>query len=217
MDHTLKIALPKGRMSEESIEFFYNQNISSLKNVSENRQLIFNDEVKKIQYLLIRSKDVGTYVEQGAADIGVIGYDLLLENSFDVFVPASLPFGNCRLSVAHPEKFNNWKKMKKLRVATKYPKITSKYFFEKGINIQMINLYGSIELAPLTDISDVIVDLVSTGQTLKAHNLYESDVILESNAQIILNSSSYVFHKKRITNILNKILNVSLSTNAKNN
>jgi ATP phosphoribosyltransferase len=201
----LRIALPKGRMSEETIEFLNSKSLTSLKELPSSRKLIFEDEKNNIEYLLVRSKDVGTYVEQGSCDLGIIGYDLISENKFDVFIPASLPFGDCSLCVAYSNETRNWQKKKTIRVATKYPKLTSRYFFEHGFNVQIIELYGSIEIAPLTGLSDVIVDLVSTGQTLKENNLFKGPEILHSSARLIMNHSSYFFKKKRIQELLLKI------------
>jgi len=201
----LRIALPKGRMSEESIEFLHSKKITGMTGFPSNRKLIFRDEAHKIEYVLVRSKDVGTYVEQGSCDLGVIGYDLLFEHNFDVFVPAELPFGRCSLCIAYSEQSKNWTTKKNIRVATKYPRLTSKYFFEHGFNVQIIELYGSIEIAPLTGISDVIVDLVSTGQTLKENNLFQGPEILTSTARLILNPGSFFFKKEKIQSILSKI------------
>ena len=201
----LRIALPKGRMSEESIRFLFSKKITSMNAFPENRKLLFKDEENKIEYVLIRSKDVGTYVEQGSCDLGVIGYDLISEHNFDVYIPAELPFGNCSLRIAYSDESKNWKNKKNIRVATKYPRLTSRYFFEHGFNVQIIELYGSIEIAPLTGISDVIVDLVSTGQTLKENNLFQGPEILKSSARLILNPGSYFFKKERIQDILTKI------------
>lgn len=205
MKRELRIALPKGRMSEESLEFLYNKGISSIQSFPNGRKLIHKDEKTNIEFLLVRSKDVGTYVEKGACDMGVIGYDLLEEHNFDVFVPAALPFGECRLSIASHAGNDEWSSRRNIKVATKYPNLTSRYFFDNGFHAQIIELYGSIEIAPLTGIADAIVDLVSTGQTLKENNLKEDRVILESSARLILNRSSYAFRIERINDILSKI------------
>lgn len=203
----MRIALPKGRMSEETLEYLYSKSITSIDRFPESRKLIFRDEEKDLEFLLIRSKDVGTYVEQGAADLGVIGHDLLQEHSFDVCVLSSLPFGDCHLSVAYPEGQTEWKQQKNIRVATKYPHLTSKYFFNRGFNTEIIELYGSIEIAPLTGISDVIVDLVSTGGTLRANHLTEEEQILYSTARLIVNRSSSVFKRRSILDLIDRMNN----------
>lgn len=201
-EKSLKIALPKGRMSDESLEYLYQKGITSMQSFPESRELIFHDDQKNIDFLIIRSQDVGTYVEQGAADIGFLGYDVLQENTFDVYTPLSLPFGECYLAIAYPEGQDSWKEKRSIRVATKYPNLTTRFFYQKGYNIQIIKLYGSIEIAPIMGISDVIVDLVSTGKTLKANRLVEDEKIIYSSARMIMNAAS--FHRKR--KLLNRII-----------
>ncbi len=191
-------------MSEECISFLYQKNITSLNQIPQSRQLIFKDSQKQIEFLLIRSKDVATYVEQGAADMGIVGYDILQESLYEVFIPLALPFGKCRLSVAFPEGKSNWKKRKTIRVATKYPKLSSEYFHLKGYNISIIELYGSIEIAPITGISDVIVDLISTGKTLKANHLEEGQTILKSHASLIMNKGAYIFKRDKMNKIISQ-------------
>lgn len=204
----LKIALPKGRMSDESLEFFSSRGLCSLSRTHDGRELILHDDKSNIDFYLIRSKDVGAYVEQGAADLGIMGLDLLLEHDFDVFIPAALPFGQCRLSVAYPKDSADWQNKPELRVATKYPRLATEYFFRRGFNIRTIELYGSIEIAPLTGLSDVIVDLVSTGATLKANNLVEEEVILESTARLIMNPSALALGRKRLMQFIDTLFPV---------
>lgn len=201
----LKIALPKGRMSEESLDFFAARGLCSIGRAHDGRELILRDEQNNIDFYLIRSKDVGAYVEQGAADLGIMGLDLLLEHHFDVFIPAALPFGHCRLSVAHPKDSTDWQTKPELRVATKYPRLATEYFFRRGFNIRVIELYGSIEIAPLTGLSDVIVDLVSTGATLKANNLVEEEVILASSARLIVNPSALALRRQRLLQFIDSV------------
>lgn len=200
-----RFALPKGRLSEEVIELLHSAEICSLSEVPSGRELIFKEEDSSIEFILVRAKDVGTYVEQGACDMGVMGRDLLLEHNFSVSVPLDLPLGECRLSVAYPQENANWKQKKNLRVATKYPRLATNYLFKLGFNVKIIELYGSIEIAPLTQMSDIIVDLVSTGQTLKANNLTEDDVILHSTAALILNSAAIHTQSERINEIIDRL------------
>ncbi len=205
MDKPLRIALPKGRMSDDSVEYFYRHGITSFSKFSVDRELIIADKEKGLEFLLIRSKDVGAYVEQGAADIGVLGHDVLAEHNFEVLTPVALPFGACRLSIAYPNGKTDWQNKRNIRVATKYPKLTSRYFFERGFNITIVELYGSIEIAPLTGISDVIVDLVSTGNTLKANGLSEEESILDSTARLIVNPVSWVFRRAEISKMIDTL------------
>lgn len=192
-------------MSEESLAFFAAKNLCSLNRVQDGRELILHDDKNNLDFYLIRSKDVGAYVEQGAAEFGIMGLDLLLEHNFDVFIPAALPFGHCRLSVAYPKDKTDWQAKPELRVATKYPRLATEYFFRRGFNIRVIELYGSIEIAPLTGLSDVIVDLVSTGATLKANNLVEEEVILESSARLIVNPSALALGRKRLLQFIDNV------------
>lgn len=204
----LRIALPKGRMSDESLEFFASRGLCTLNRTQEGRELILHDAKSDIDFYLIRSKDVGAYVEQGAADLGIMGLDLLLEHNFDVYIPAALPFGQCRLSVAYPKDRADWQKKPEIRVATKYPRLATEYFFRRGFNIRTIELYGSIEIAPLTGLSDVIVDLVSTGATLKANNLVEEEIILESSARLILNPSALALNRRRLMQFIDTLFQI---------
>ena len=191
--------MPKGRMSEESLEFLFQRDLISFKTPLNSRQLQVFDAEKDVEILFIRSKDVPIYVEQGAADLGIIGYDLMMEWNYKVFIPIKLPFGICRLSIAYPNGREEWKQRKNIKIATKYPRLTSEFFYRKGYNVEMIELYGSIEIAPSVGISDVIVDLVSTGQTLKVNHLVEGQTILNSHASLIVNPQRY-FHKRQLIN-----------------
>lgn len=192
-------------MSDESLDYFRSRGLSKLDKAGEGRELILHDRESNIDFYLIRSKDVGAYVEQGAADLGIMGLDLLLEHNFDVFIPAALPFGECRLSVAYPRGKSDWQKQREIRVATKYPRLATEYFFSRGFNIRTIELYGSIEIAPLTGLSDVIVDLVSTGATLKANNLVEEEVILTSTARVIMNPSAFALERPRLMQFIDTL------------
>ncbi|MBS0618068.1 MAG: ATP phosphoribosyltransferase [Spirochaetes bacterium] len=192
-------------MSDESLEFFAARGLSALSKTGDGRELIMYDDAHHLEFYLIRSKDVGAYVEQGAADLGVMGLDLLLEHNFDVFIPAALPFGECRLSVAYPNARPDWQRKRDLRVATKYPHLATEYFFRRGFNIRIIELYGSIEIAPLTGLADVIVDLVSTGATLKANKLTEEEIILKSSARLILNPSAFALRRERLIQFIDTL------------
>ena len=201
----LRFALPKGRMSEQCLEHLKHHNLISFDRWPQTRQLILTDDKAGIEFILVRSGDVGTYVEQGCCDLGVVGHDLLTEHDYDVHVPMELPYGHCELCVAYPENKEEWKSRKNIKIATKYPGITSRYFFNKGFNAQIIQLYGSIEIAPLTGISDAIVDLVSTGKTLQENKLTKGEVILKSQARLIMNRSSYAFKKREIIKIIDTL------------
>jgi len=187
----LTLALPKGRLAEEAAELLKAKRLIEEKVDSNGKILTFISSNKKLKLLFVRSQDVCTYVEECVADLGIVGWDTILEGNYDLLCPIDLGIGACRLSVAAKPDFN-WEKISgKLRVATKYPELSKNYFFRRGIACEVIKLYGSIELAPLVGLSDCIVDLVSTGTTLKANGLVEIDVVLESSARLVCHRSSY--------------------------
>jgi ATP phosphoribosyltransferase len=184
------IALPKGRLAEDSIQLLLQKQWISNKPNEKSKELTILDPLEKIKILLVRAQDVPTYVQESAADVGIVGWDVIREGGYDLLVPLSLKIGECRLSIAAKPEFNLKKFSRKLRVATKYPHLAKEYFFSRGISCEIIKLYGSIELAPLCGLSDCIVDLVETGETLRANGLIEVEVILESSARLIVNRSS---------------------------
>jgi ATP phosphoribosyltransferase len=190
----LTIALSKGRLLGLTIPFLKQLGIAPAELSEESRRLTFDVPEKKIKIILVRATDVPTYVEYGAADVGIVGKDLLLEQMRDVYEPVDLGYGFCRIVLAEPSGNGNGSGRKnghsKLRVATKYPNITERYFLEKGIPIEIIKLYGSIELAPLVGLADQIVDLTSSGETLRTHHLSVVDEIAQCTARLIVNRAS---------------------------
>lgn len=198
----ISFALPKGRLAEETISLFSDKGITS-KNVVdfESRKLIFDDAANKLRFLLIRNSDVPTYVQHGGADFGVVGFDVLAEASADVYEFCDLDYGKCRMSVAAPNDKHGFYQHN-MRVATKYPNITKNTFAQKGIFVEIIKLYGSIEIAPLIGLSDYIVDLVESGETLRKNGLAELEVIMHSSARLIANKSLSRVKYKRVKEIL---------------
>ena len=187
----ITIALPKGRLLKDAVGFLKEAKIDASETLKETRKLIFNWE--NFRFILVKPMDVPTYVYYGTADIGIAGKDVIEEKGYDLYEPLDLGFGACRLSVAEPEEIEepyDLEKLSFIRVATKYPRITDKYFRSKGIHPEIIVLYGSVELAPLVGLSDRIVDLVQTGTTLRANGLREVDTILHSTARLIVNRAS---------------------------
>ncbi len=205
------LALPKGRLAEESINLLHKTKWISEKPNEKSKELTFLDPLGKIKILLVRAQDVPTYVEQGAADSGIVGWDVIREGAYDLAVPISLKIGECRLSLAAKAGFDLNQYQRKLRVATKYPFLAKEYFFTMGMSCEIIKLYGSIELAPLVGLSDCIVDLVETGDTLRANGLKEYDTILHSTARLIVNRSSLYTKREEIIKFINDLgeLNVS--------
>ncbi|WP_448583821.1 ATP phosphoribosyltransferase [Thermocrinis sp.] len=199
----LRIALPKGRLFEESVEFLKSKGIIK-ESFQEGRKL--QVQIGSYEFLLVKPFDVPVYVENGVADLGVVGYDVLLEREADVYELFDLGIGFCRLVVAgKEEKHNYYKSSSCLRVATKYPNITKKFFLEKGIKTKVIYLNGSVELAPLLNLADVIVDLVQTGRTLKENNLIIFEEISPSTARLTCNRASYRNKKEEIFQLINKL------------
>ena len=205
MSDFITIAIPKGRILEESVELFGKIGIDCAELLSKSRKLIFENEEQKMRYMIVRATDVPTYVEYGAADLGIVGKDTLMEQEKDVYEPLDLKFGYCRMMVAEPaglaqdddpSRWNN------IRIATKYPHVAEKYFAAKGIQVEIIKLYGSIELAPLVGLSERIVDLVSTGETLKQNGLVEVETIAHITTRLIVNRASLKTKQTRITEII---------------
>lgn len=201
----IRIALPKGRLAELSMEHFAKCGISSKGMLEKNRKLIFESDCGKFEILLVRASDVPVYVEKGAADLGVVGKDTILDYEPDVYEPKDLGFGYCRMCIAKQKDkeisldFKDWSN---LRVATKFSNVARKYFTDKGVNAEIIKLYGSIELAPLLGLADVIVDIVSSGKTLEENGLEEVLTLFESTARIIVNKVSMKKHYEEIKELI---------------
>ena len=199
------IALPAGRLAAESIDFFRAAGLASFTIPEGSRELMFADDTGRYRILLVRSQDVPTYVSQGGADAGITGRDVLAERGYDLTVPLQLGFGLCRLSLAAPEAGGAELLGKPhLRVATKYPRLAGDWFFRRGISCEVIKLYGSIEIAPRLGLSDCVVDLVSTGDTLRANGLRELDVILQSSALLVVNRSAYALQTDALNTVLER-------------
>jgi ATP phosphoribosyltransferase len=204
MTDTLAIALSKGKLLEPALDLFKRVGLAPKDASPDSRRLLFEHPASGITLMIVRPSDVPTYVEYGAVDAGIVGADVLMEQAADVYEPLDLGFGACRLAVAAPESAvqRNGRHATKLRVATKYPNLTERYFTQKGIAIEIIKLYGSVELAPLVGLADRIVDLVSSGKTLRAHNLVVTDVITESTARLIVNRASLKLKHKRVAGLI---------------
>ena len=196
----LNIALPKGRLGDSVYEMFSKIGYDCCQMKKNTRKLVFEDNDSKIRYLLVKPSDVAIYVEKGAADIGVVGRDVLLESAADVYDLLDLRLGICKLAVAAKNGFVDDTRLP-LRVATKYPAVSQKYYAGINRQIEIIKLNGSIELAPILRLSDVIVDIVETGKTLVSNNLRVFEDIETSSARLIANKSSYKFESARIDDI----------------
>ena len=204
MSEVLKVALPKGRLGEKVYSMFAACGYECPELLSGSRKLIFTNEEKKVSYFWVKPSDVSVYVERGAADIGVCGKDILLEYEPDVYELADLKTGICRMAVAAPESFTD-DLSRTLKVATKFGHIASEYYSDLGRDIDIIHLNGSIELAPLLGLSDVIVDIVETGTTLRENGLKERETIAPVSARLISNKASYMFKKDMIDELAAKL------------
>lgn len=189
----LTIALPKGRILKEAAKLFLRAGIDLKRLLSDDRSLIYDFPEHKLKFMILRSQDVPTYVEYGAADMGVAGKDVLLEQGKDLYEPLDLGIGYCRMAVAEPRELkerDNPSRWTHIRVGTKYPKITLDHFLKKGIQADIIKLYGSIEIAPILGLSERVVDLVETGETLKKNGLVEVEDIMEVTSRLVCNRAS---------------------------
>ena len=190
----LTVALPKGRLLEPAAELFRRQGWRcDLGNGS--RQLLATEgnEGDTLRFLLVKPGDVPVYVEYGAADLGIVGQDALWESGRDLYEPLQLGFGRCRLVLAGlpSQRKRNFRLATGLRVATKYPRLARAYFQQQGLSVEIIPLTGSIELAPLVSLADLVVDVVETGRTLRENGLVELEEILTSQAAVVVNRVSY--------------------------
>jgi ATP phosphoribosyltransferase len=202
----LTLALSKGRIFEETAPVLAKAGIRPLEDPEQSRKLIIPTSNPDVQIIIVRASDVPTYVQFGAADFGVAGQDVLLEKgSNGLYVPIDLGIARCRMAVAVQKGFDYAAAVRqgsRLRVATKYVNCAREHFANKGVHIDTIHLYGSMELAPLVGLADAIVDLVSTGNTLRANNLVEVESITEISARLIVNQASYKRKRAAIKKLL---------------
>ena len=199
-DGYINVALPKGRLGEKVYDMFEKAGFECPSIKENNRKLIFENKEKKIRYFWVKPSDVTIYVERGSADVGVAGKDILLEYTPDVYELLDLNIGKCRMAVASKNDFVD-DQSKTLRVATKFKNIAQAYYNKKCRDIDIIHLNGSIEIAPILGLSDVIVDIVETGKTLLENNLVPFETIVPISARLIVNKSSFGFKAKRIKEI----------------
>lgn len=196
----LVVAIPKGFLHSGSYKYLNSCGIN-FKIENSDRELVYYDKKNQIKGLLVRPNDVGTYVEHGSADIGIVGLDLLEEQLPDVVRLRDLKFGKCKLVIA-VKRGSSYKKIEDLppnsKIATKFTKLANDFIHKKGLTAEVIKLYGSIELSPIVGLTEAIIDLVATGKTLKANNLIAIETILESSAILIANTVSYKFKKPKI-------------------
>lgn len=202
----LTFALAKGRLAEQTMKLFEEINMPCEEMKQKTRKLIFVNEALKLKFFLSKASDVPTYVEHGAADVGIVGKDTILEEERNLYEILDLYLGKCFMAVAgKPEMKQKLKTMNNIRVASKYPHIAKDYFDKQQITVEIIKLNGSVELAPIVGLSDVIVDIVETGSTLKANGLEVLEEICPLSARVIVNRGSMKMEHKRIMNIIDNM------------
>jgi len=209
MNNVLTIAMPKGRIFEEAAELLRQSGYKLPPEFDDNRKLIIDVPVEGLRFILAKPMDVATYVEHGVADVGIAGKDVLLEEERDVYELLDLKISRCHLAVAGlPDT-----KMNEVapRVATKYPNVAEAYFREQGEQVEIIKLNGSIELAPMIRLADRIVDIVSTGQTLRENGLVEYERIAEVTSRLIVNPVSYRMKDRAIDELVRRLHEVVVS------
>lgn len=209
----LVIAVAKGRDTEDILAHFAKAGIP-LPSDNGDRKLILESDDLRIRYIMAKPVDVPTFVEYGAADLGVCGLDVLREAGKDVYEPLLLPCGYCRLALAGPANRPDTplRYESQMRIATKYPNLTAAFFRQRGVNAEIIKLYGNIELAPLVGLADLIVDIVSTGSTLRANGLAEFRTILESQDVLIANRAAYRLKSTAVQRIIEALRQVTGET-----
>jgi ATP phosphoribosyltransferase len=206
MNAPITLALSKGRIFEETLPLLAAAGIEVSEDPEKSRKLILATSRPDVRVVLVRASDVPTYVEQGGADLGVAGLDILIEHgNAGLYVPLDLGIARCRMSVATRADFDYAAAVKqgsRIRVATKYTHIARQHFADKGVHVDLIKLYGSMELAPLTGLADAIVDLVSTGSTLRANHLVEVERILEVSSRLVVNQAALKLKRETIRGVI---------------
>ena len=203
---TITLALSKGRIFEETLPLLAAAGIEVLEDPETSRKLILTTNKPEVRVVLVRASDVPTYVQHGGADIGVAGRDVLIEHGSDgLYLPLDLNIARCRMSVAVRADFDYEAAVKqgsRIRVATKYTQIARQHFADKGVHVDLIKLYGSMELAPLTGLADAIVDLVSTGGTLRANKLVEVEHIMDISSRLVVNQAALKLKREPLRQLI---------------
>ena len=203
----LVIALTKGRLEKDAVSMFENIGLDCTELKNKGRKLILEDQKDNIEFILVKANDVLTYVEYGAADIGVVGKDTILEKKRNVYEVCDLKMGCCKFALAAPEGFDINKGYKRKVIATKYPNVARDYFKKMGMDVEIIKIEGSVELAPIMHLSDAIVDIVETGTTLRENGLVVKDDICSISARMVVNIVSMKMREKEIRELISKVQN----------
>jgi ATP phosphoribosyltransferase len=200
----LRIALTKGRLQDQSVELFERAGLDCEPIKHPGRRLIHELPNYPLDAVLAKAPDVITYVEHGVCDLGIVGKDTILEHGHSFYEVLDLGFGKCRFALAVKEGFDFYGTYQKRRVASKYPEVTKAFFEKKGMDVSIIKIEGSVELAPLLDLADGIVDIVETGATLKANGLVPIETVAQVSARLIVNTASMKLYKSQITDLIQK-------------
>ena len=202
---SISIALTKGRLEDETVKILKRAGYGVEELENKGRKLVFNDSRQEISYFLVKAKDTITYVEHGVADLAVVGKDTLMESQENYYEVLDLKFGSCKFIVASLPNKNLFNQVGHIKIGTKYPKVAKNYFNNRGMNVEIIKIEGSVELAPILGICDGIVDIMETGITLKENGLVVLDEVCKISARVIVNKSSFKMKSKEIISFLDNI------------
>ncbi|MTI80145.1 MAG: ATP phosphoribosyltransferase [Firmicutes bacterium] len=205
----ITFAIPKGTLFKPSIKLLETAGLNCDLLKADSRQLLFTDETQGVRYIICRPTDIPTFVEYGSADLGLVGKDTIVEQQKDVYELLDLKFGGCRFVVAVPErrKDSTLEQLGRARVATKFPRVAEEYFRSRGMQMEIIKLHGNVELAPIVGLAEMIVDIVSTGRTLRENNLVPIADVMNSTARLIANRVSHQYKAERLNAIIEEFRN----------
>lgn len=201
----ISIALTKGRLEEQVLKILDKANFGTTELKNKGRKLVFNDDKEDIKYFLVKAADSITYVEHGVADIGVVGKDTLLECNHSCYEIMDLDVGKCKFIVASLPGIDLFNSIGNIKIGSKYPIVTKSFFKKKGMDVEVIKIEGSVELAPILGLCDGIVDIMETGTTLKENGLIVREEICEISARLIVNKASFKLKQKEINNFISRI------------
>ena len=202
---SISIALTKGRLEDEAVKLLEKADYDPSELKNKGRKLVFKDKREDIKYFLVKAADSITYVEHGVADIGVVGKDTILESEHKCYEVLDLGFGKCGFIVASLPENDIFKKVGHIKIGSKYPKVAKEYFKKKNMDVEVIKIEGSVELAPILSLADAIVDIVETGNTLKENGLEIIEDIQELSARLIVNEASMKMKKEKIDSLIEKM------------
>lgn len=205
---SISIALTKGRLEKETVKLLDKANFGTEELKNKGRKLVFNDTIEEIKYFLVKAADSITYVEHGVADIGIVGKDTLMESDNNYYEVLDLGIGKCGFIVASLPEKDVFKKVGHIKIGTKYPRVAREYFKKRGMDVEIIKIEGSVELAPILGLCDAIVDIMETGTTLKENGLIVFDSICDISARVIVNKASFKMKREEIGDFINRLKQV---------